>query len=392
MSTITKNTSITLNGSTSFKLGDDTYTWNNRFVFVVDSWVPDNATARTVTYTLSGNNWGASFLHFGGNTKAIINDTTTGTNDDNRVYIDFIALSNIGPNTITLKNAEVGVINGYGSADNVSIGYYANAVLLGRGDDVLTLTGTGEAGDVNLGRGNDTLTIGSGFIFSAGMGRGNDIVKVGAGGFSYLDLGRDADTIKFAATANGGIVTAGESISDDLAGAKDFDTVDFSAFSKALEIDLGAGTASGDGVFFEIRSFEKAIGGTGKDTLRGSSGADVLDGGAGLDKLYGASGADTFVFEKGDTGKTEATADTIYDFTSTDSIDLSGWDADSAKSGTQNFDFIGTKAFTGEAGELRYTKSTSDTWIEGDTNGDGDADFIIRLDDAVTMKATYFDF
>ncbi len=393
MSTITKNTSVTLNGSTSFKLGTDTYAWDNRFLFMVDAWAPDTGPVRTVTYTLSGNNWGASFLHFGGNTSAVINDTTTGTEANGKtVYIDFIALANAGPNSVTLKNAEVGVINGYGSEDTVSIGYYANAVLLGRGDDVLTLSGAGEVGNANMGRGNDTLTIGSGYLATADMGRGNDTVKVGSGGFDYINLSRDADTIKFSASSNGGIVNAGEGISDDLAGAKDFDTADFSAFSKALTIDLGAGTASGTGVFFEIRAFEKAIGGTGNDTLTGSDGADVLDGGAGLDKLYGLAGGDTFVFEKGDTGKTQATADTIFDFTSTDSIDLSKWDANSGASGMQDFTFIGAAAFSDKAGELRYTKGASDTWIEGDTNGDGTADFIIRLDDAVTMKAIYFDF
>ena len=394
MSTITKNTSVTLNGSTSFKLGIDTYTWDNHFLFVVDSWVPDADPIRTVTYTLSGNSWGAAFVHFGGNTKAIINDTTTGTEANGKtVYIDFIAFANAGPNTVTLKNAEVGVINGYNSVDTVSIGYYANAVLLGRGDDILTLSGAGEVGNANMGRGDDTLTIGSGYLGSADMGRGNDTVKVGSGGFDFINLSRDADIIKFSASSNGGIVNAGEGVSDDLPGAKDFDTADFSAFSEALTIDLGAGTASsGDNVFFEIRAFEKAIGGTGNDTLRGSAGADVLDGGAGLDKLYGFGGADIFVFEKGDTGKTQATADTIYDFTSADSIDLSNWDADSSKTGTQDFAFVGTKAFSGDAGELRYTKTASDTWIEGDTNGDKVADFIIHLDDAVALKATYFDF
>ena len=58
--------------------------------------------------------------------------------------------------------------------------------------------------------------------------------------------------------------------------------------------------------------------------------------------------------------------------------------------GNQAFSFIGTAAFHGVAGELRYTKDVSDTYIYGDVNGDKTADFAIRLDDAVTLLPGYF--
>jgi Ca2+-binding RTX toxin-like protein len=138
--------------------------------------------------------------------------------------------------------------------------------------------------------------------------------------------------------------------------------------------------------------YDKIVAGAGNDTLHGLAGADDLYGGTGVDKLYGEAGIDTFFFAKGDTGKTRSTADTIFDFTSADSIDLSKWDANTKISGTQDFLFIGTAAFHGKAGELRYTKEKSDTWIEGDTNGDKKVDLVIHLDDALTLKAAYFDF
>lgn len=127
------------------------------------------------------------------------------------------------------------------------------------------------------------------------------------------------------------------------------------------------------------------------DVLKGLAGDDELIGGKGADKLYGGAGADVFVFETGDSGKKKAKADTIYDFTKDDLIDLSGWDANSKKGGDQDFKFIGTADFHGKAGELRYTKTKSDTWIEGDTNGDGKADFLIRLDDPFKLKAGDFE-
>ena len=129
----------------------------------------------------------------------------------------------------------------------------------------------------------------------------------------------------------------------------------------------------------------------GNDKLYGKAGDDALTGGKGTDKLYGGGGADTFVFATGDSGNTKKKADTIYDFTKTDTIDLSRWDADATVDGIQAFTFIGKKGFTGNAGELRFVKEKSDTWIQGDTNGDKKADFLIHLDDAVKMKADYFE-
>jgi Ca2+-binding RTX toxin-like protein len=150
-----------------------------------------------------------------------------------------------------------------------------------------------------------------------------------------------------------------------------------------------AGKDSYTGTIFD----DTAEGGKDKDTLRGDAGADTIDGGQGADKLYGGADADTFVFDKGDTGKQKNQADTIYDFVIADgdSIDLSAIDANGRKANDQSFTFIGGQAFHDKAGELRLVKEKSDTWILGDTNGDGKADFIIHLDDAVKLKAEHFD-
>lgn len=136
---------------------------------------------------------------------------------------------------------------------------------------------------------------------------------------------------------------------------------------------------------------DSLIGSSHDDILRGYAGKDSFYGSKGIDDLYGGDDRDTFKFDTGDSGKTKSKADTIFDFEKADIVDLSGWDANSKKKGTQDFDFIKAHAFTGEAGELHYVKGKSDTWIEGDTNGDKKADFIIHLDDAFTLKAGNFD-
>jgi Ca2+-binding RTX toxin-like protein len=120
----------------------------------------------------------------------------------------------------------------------------------------------------------------------------------------------------------------------------------------------------------------------GNDTLYGNGGADTLIGGAGIDHMTGGTGNDLFVFANGDFGGVNtATADEIVDFTSgQDKIDLSQVDANSLLGGDQAFAFIGTAAFSNTAGELRYEQISGDTYLTGDTNGDGTPDFMIKVD------------
>jgi Ca2+-binding RTX toxin-like protein len=131
----------------------------------------------------------------------------------------------------------------------------------------------------------------------------------------------------------------------------------------------------------------------GNDTLKGAAGADTLYGGAGADDLYGGAGADTFQFKAlSETTVAASGRDTIFDFSAAagDRIDLSGIDANTKTTANDAFSFVGTKAFSGKAGELRYEKQASDTYVYGDVNGDKKADFAIHLDDAITFEKGYF--
>jgi serralysin len=74
-----------------------------------------------------------------------------------------------------------------------------------------------------------------------------------------------------------------------------------------------------------------------------------------------------------------------------DLIDLSEIDANTLLAGDQDFRFIGTKGFHDKAGELRYVTDKSNTWVQGDVDGDGKADFMIHLDDKMVLKAGHFD-
>ncbi len=132
-------------------------------------------------------------------------------------------------------------------------------------------------------------------------------------------------------------------------------------------------------------------GGKGDDIIRGGWGRDVIRGGEGADDLYGDGGADRFVFASlADLSRSRTNTDTIFDFTRNDRIDLRLIDADASKDGNQPFVFIGTDAFSGVAGELRYDRYKSDTFISGDVDGDRKVDFVIHLDDAMDMQKEFF--
>ena len=106
------------------------------------------------------------------------------------------------------------------------------------------------------------------------------------------------------------------------------------------------------------------------------------------DMLIGGAGADRFVFKSVvEAGKGNA-GDDIRDFSRAqgDKIDLSGIDAMTNKAGDQAFSFIGSKGFSGDAGELRYAKGH----LYGDVNGDKIADFDIHLVNSHALNGTHF--
>jgi Ca2+-binding RTX toxin-like protein len=153
----------------------------------------------------------------------------------------------------------------------------------------------------------------------------------------------------------------------------------------------GLGTTDGPGASIDnVRLFATQGAAAGQDVLDGGDGNDLVDGGGGADLLSGGAGADVFRFDSGDTG-TGGGADRIADFLpGTDRIDLSAIDADSGATGNQAFAFIGEAAFGGIAGQLRWRFDGTDTWIEGDLDGDGAADLAIVLSGVAVPAAADF--
>ena len=122
---------------------------------------------------------------------------------------------------------------------------------------------------------------------------------------------------------------------------------------------------------------DQLFGEGGEDLLKGEDGDDLLVGGIGRDVQIGGAGQDTFDFNKTNESRVGANHDLIKQFkhSENDKIDLQTIDADTTAGGNQAFDFIGGAVFSGTAGELRLAGG----FLTGDTNGDGIANFEIKV-------------
>lgn len=237
------------------------------------------------------------------------------------------------------------------------------------GDDRLF----GLAGDDELrgGQGNDSLFGGS----------GTDTLIGGVGDDSYFIL---------SATA---IITEGSGEGTDHVYA----TVSFTLADNIEVLSLfgdgltGTGNDQGVSLFGDGTFATTLIGGAGQDFIVGGAGGDTIAGHGGPDAMFGQGGADRFIFTALGDAPLGANLTRIGDFVAgEDKIDLSALTTVGGVNPGQPLAFIGTGPFTNHAGEVRQAPSGLDTIVEGDVDGDGAADFQIRLDGPVTLQASDF--
>jgi Ca2+-binding RTX toxin-like protein len=278
-------------------------------------------------------------------------------------------------------SATIAGLDGTGNAlDNLIQGTNGDNILTGlSGND--TLLGKGGADTLIGGDGNDRLDGGQGADSMTG-GLGNDTYIVDNVGDTVVENpGEGTDAVQ-------------ASISYTLGANLEYLTLLGSSAINGTGNELAnllVGN-SANNVLSGLDGNDTIKGNAGNDTILGGNGNDHLYGGAGTDTLTGGAGNDIFVFADGDFGgTTAATADEITDFTAgADKIDLSSVDANSLLSDDQAFAFIGTNAFDNHAGELRYEQISGTTYITGDTNGDGIADFMIKVDGSHVFTSSDF--
>jgi len=199
-------------------------------------------------------------------------------------------------------------------------------------------TGLSTSSDCKLifdgGDGNDLATGGSGVDNLRGAtgddslngGAGDDLIT-GGPGTDALQGSTGTDTISFADDTAGVDVSlaagsgqeaaggnfenvvgspfndtiSGNGAPNALNGGAGTDTISYAGRTTAMAVNLTAGTASADGVAEDtLANFENAIGGSGNDTLIGTTSANLLRGEDGNDRLLGDLGADFFVGGNGE--------------------------------------------------------------------------------------------
>lgn len=217
------------------------------------------------------------------------------------------------------------------------------------------LTGNALANRLLGGDGTDTLDGGAGADAMWG-GRGDDKFYVDNAGDSITEFAGEGADLAYSSLGHFALPDHVESLS------------------------LGAGAANGTG---------NAL----ANTLTGNSSANRLDGGAGDDVLRPGSGADTLIGGAGrdrfdwnatsDAGR-GSSRDIVLDFDQgEDLLDLASIDANRYASGNNAFSFVGESAFSRVSGQLRSQRfdmsGTDYTLVQGDTNGDGVADFELVL-------------
>lgn len=155
--------------------------------------------------------------------------------------------------------------------------------------------------------------------------------------------------------------------------------------------DTITGTAGANDTIFGRGDVDTLFGLDGDDILDGGAGKDTLVGGAGADQLLGGAGGDRFRYDAA-SDSAVGSHDMIFDFSRAqgDRISLTGVDANTLVGGDQNFAFLGTAAFSGVAGQLRYEKSGGNTFVYGDLDGDAVADFQLQLNGELNLYSSDF--
>ena len=340
--------------------------------------------------------------------------TIYGTNFDDDIYQD--------------GDVEVRIY-GYDGDDNIylnrtdDLGGF-NTVYADDGDDYVLNYFEG-GNDIFLGDGNDTYIA----DIRAGDAGSYDVVK-GGNGNDYFEVDTE-ESDYYGDSGNDTFLSVG--VDNYFNGGSGVDTISYelqddyaSQRGKGVTIDLGKKTAStGSGHHEDLISIENATGtnrgddditgsslrnvleglggddvleglggndslygGAGNDDLFGGTGKDLLVGGTGIDYLTGDSGADTFKFNSIAEAGFGSRRDVITDFRASegDVIDLRTIDANEERGGNQAFTFLGNKSFSGNAGELRFSAGV----LSGDTDGDGRADFHVKVNGVSKMYADDF--
>jgi Ca2+-binding RTX toxin-like protein len=286
-------------------------------------------------------------------------DVLNGTaGDDTMVAFagDDVAIGGAGADAITADEG----------ADFINGGDGRDMIFAGAGDD--QVFGGGQADIIYGDAGADR-------IFGDG---GNDMITAGAGDDSVF--GGAGDDLIVAGIGDGNDVYFG----DDSIGGSGKDTLDMSAATVGVTVNLGSGPlANGSASSSQTGSdtlwgIENVNTGSGADFITASNAVNVMNGG-------GGSGSDTFRF----LSASAADGDTILGFEPGDRIDLSAIDANIGTANDQSFTLVAPGALA--AGQLAFSFETGAegdfTRVQGGIDANAGADFELKIEGHHTLTA-----
>jgi Ca2+-binding RTX toxin-like protein len=288
---------------------------------------------------------------------------------------------------VTGTNAQFDAFNGGTGSDKIKV----------LGITALTLNGFNAASqsiEVWEGNGKGLLGSANANVFNlAGLTTKTGLASIsGLGGNDTITGSKFADTIAAQGTEaqfdtmNGGLGI--DTFRVDGSGAVTLNG--FNAASQSIEVWdgngqglLGNGSANVLNLagLTGVSDLPVVNGEAGNDTITGSKFADAIRGGPGVDTMTGGLGGDRFDFDDvAEIGKNQGLLDGITDWGDGDTIDLSSIDANGSKKGDKAWKFLKKEgaAFT-KAGQVGFDQKKAVTYVQGDLNGDGKADFKIEV-------------
>jgi Ca2+-binding RTX toxin-like protein len=252
-------------------------------------------------------------------------------------------------------------IAGENGDDIINGGLGSDHLIGGNGDDTLR-TGVSQGDRLDGGAGDDTL-----------LGNGRTTVLNGGAGMDRI-VGSDTDVLDYSLESgtNGVRISLFDGFGWDT--FNDMDT--FEGIRNVRGSDFGDRLA-GD------RGRNELSGQNGDDLLVGLEGDDTLTGGRGSDALRGDDGDDLFVFDvRKDAGTGADKRDLVVDFTHDDDQIVLESNGRLQWTNRKQLD----ADFSGQQGEVRY----DDGLLQVDVDGDGKADFEVKIQGTFTRSDAEF--